>query len=317
MRKIFSIYILLLLLLPCSMRAAMLGDVTGYSENGNTITVSCGGAKVQIQIWDDDIIRVYLSADGKFDYYNLYNQYMIQPGLDNFSGPESLSVTDVGYIKIQTAKVTVRVNKTPFSLSFYQRDNKTLITQNPEGKTLDTRLIAYFDRDAAGTVEHFYGLPQGPGKNIDQRDAAITMDEGNGWGWTIPFFMSSTGYGIFFHNEYGSENKFTMGDPVVIENTGSKGQLDLFFIYGPDLKDVLDNYTVITGRPPMYPKKMLGLQYICDRAQKTDEGDFDDLRNGGYAVDGCITFIDQLILDDSDMVKMVDYFIDKNVIHCR
>ena len=98
----------------------------------NTTTVSCDNAKVQIQVWDDDIIRVWLSEDGKFDHYNSYNQYMIQPGLDNLSGPESLSVTDVGYIKIQTSKVTVRINKAPFRLSFYKRDNKTLVTQNPE-----------------------------------------------------------------------------------------------------------------------------------------------------------------------------------------
>jgi len=304
MSKMFSVFILLLLL-PCSLQAAMLVNVTGYSEVGNTITVFCGEAKVQIQVWDDDIIRVWLSEDGKFDHYNSYNQYMIQPGLDNLLGPKSLSVTDGAYIKIQTAKVTVRVNKTPFRLSFYKRDNKTLITQNPETKTLDTSFKAYFDRDATGSVEHFYGLPQGRGKNIDQRDATITMNEGNGWGWVVPFYMSSAGYGIFFHNEYGSENRFTMADPVVIENTGSKGQLDLFFIYGPDLKDVLNNYTAITGRPPMYPKKMLGFQYICDRGQKTEEGDFDDLRNQGYAVDACITFIDQLIDDESSMVKSV------------
>jgi alpha-glucosidase len=306
MNKIFTNHILLLaILLPCSLHAAMVGNVTGYNQNKNTITVSCDKAKVQIQVWDDDIIRVWLSEDGKFDYYNSYNQYMIQPGLDHLSGPESLIVTDVGYLKIQTSKVTVRVNKKPFRLSFYQRDNKTLITQNPESKSLDTSFKAYFDRDAAGTVEHFYGLPQAPGKDIDQRDATVTMDEGNGWGWAVPFFMSSSGYGIFFHNEYGSENTLTMGDPIVIENTGSKGQLDLFFIYGPDLKDVLDNYTVITGRPPMYPKKMLGFQYICDKDQRKNEGDFDDLRDGGYAVDSCITFIDELIPDNSDMVKGV------------
>jgi alpha-glucosidase len=305
MRNTISYYVLILLIIPITLPAAIIGNVTGYTTQDNIITIVCDNAKLQIQVWDDDIIRVWLSKDGKFDYYNSYNQYMIQPGLDTLSGPDKLSVTDVGYIKIQTAKLTVRVEKNPFRLSFYKEDNQSLITRNPNGNTFNTSLKAYFDRDAAGEIEHFYGLPQGSGTNIDQRDATVTMDEGNGWGWTVPFFMSSAGYGIFFHNEYGNTNRFTMGDSIVIENTGSNGQLDLFFIYGPDLKDVLDNYTTITGRPPMYPKKMLGFQYICDKTQTKDEGDFDELRDAGFAVDGCITFIDELIGDDNEMISNV------------
>ena len=74
----------------------------------------------------------------------------------------------------------------------------------------------------------------------------------------IPFFMSSRGYGMFMHtstpitcdfgNTYGASNALMIGDEA----------LDLFVFLG-EPKDILDEYTNLTGKAPMPPLWSFGL----------------------------------------------------------
>lgn len=74
----------------------------------------------------------------------------------------------------------------------------------------------------------------------------------------VPFFLSSAGYGMFVHTSapltfdfgrsYDGANTIYLGDE----------QLDLFFFFG-EPKEVLSEYTALTGRSPMPPLWSFGL----------------------------------------------------------
>lgn len=74
----------------------------------------------------------------------------------------------------------------------------------------------------------------------------------------IPFYLSNKGYGVFMHtsspitcdfgNSYGATNKMLIGDE----------SLDLFIFIGQP-KDILDEYTNLTGKAPMPPLWSFGL----------------------------------------------------------
>jgi len=74
----------------------------------------------------------------------------------------------------------------------------------------------------------------------------------------VPFFMSSRGYGMFMHtttpitcdfgNTFSGVNSLMIGD----------NQLDLFVFLGSP-KDILDEYTSLTGKSPMPPLWSFGL----------------------------------------------------------
>ena len=303
--------------------ASQLGDITDFRRDGNAVVVSCGTPKVRIEIWDDDVVRVWLSNDGRFSYYDDHNKdyslYMIQPGLERFHGLRKMIVADKGdYHLITTASLAVRVEKKPFRLLFYKADNRTLITCNPRGDTLDTDFKASFDRDAAGPTEHFYGLTGPRQVKLDKRGETVVTREGNGHGWVAGFFMSTAGYGIFLHNEFAGRNRFTMTDPVTIEcgipprPKGRNrdlpinkplpffGQLDFFFFYGPGFGQIIDKFTDVTGKPPMPPKKLLGFN-CCSRGGpriwQSNIRDFESLRDAGYPVDNSISFVNNLFND--------------------
>ncbi len=74
----------------------------------------------------------------------------------------------------------------------------------------------------------------------------------------IPFFLSSRGYGMFVHSS--SPMTFDMGASFHAANNLLIGddELDLFVFLG-DPKQVLGEYTALTGRPPMPPLWSFGL----------------------------------------------------------
>ena len=74
---------------------------------------------------------------------------------------------------------------------------------------------------------------------------------------SIPFYISSSGYGLFFHNFYPST--FDVGawyrSRLQINATG--GDLD-FYLFVGEPKDVISQYTELTGRPAMLPRWAFG-----------------------------------------------------------
>jgi alpha-D-xyloside xylohydrolase len=74
----------------------------------------------------------------------------------------------------------------------------------------------------------------------------------------VPFFMSSRGYGMFVHTT--GPATFDMGASYQASNALLLGddELDLFVFLGSP-KDVLDEYTKLTGKPPMPPLWSFGL----------------------------------------------------------
>ncbi len=290
-----------LLLSPPSLHAVMLGAVDKVETKEHAVTFQCGDSKVLLDAWSDGVIRVWLSVDGQFNYYNDYNSYLIKPGMKAFSGPKAFDVTDTATaMEIRTNELLVEVRKSPFRVLFRRRSDGGIIACNPLDKSLDTDFKAFFQRDASGGVEHFFGLQVQGESTLDQRDKVRVTKDANGHGWVAPFFMSTAGYGIFFHNEYGWENEFSFADPVVFRNTNRDAQLDFFFIYGPDFPVILDRYTRITGRPFMPPRKLLGFNYLVQGTPINNEEAFPEWVSRGYPIDGCITFTDKGVITDED-----------------
>lgn len=74
---------------------------------------------------------------------------------------------------------------------------------------------------------------------------------------SIPFFMSSAGYGLFFHNYHPST--FDIGATVrdQLQLKASGGEMDFYAFVG-EMKEILSQYTDLTGRPAMLPRWAFG-----------------------------------------------------------
>lgn len=112
--------------------------------------------------------------------------------------------------------------------------------------------------------ERFYGLGEGNRTGLDLRGGTYQnwvyyqFDEA-----PIPFFMSSEGWGVLINNDWkhfvdvGAERS----DQVSI--CGQDGELDVFFLAGASMQDVLKCYSRLTGHTMLLPKWAYGLTYIA------------------------------------------------------
>jgi alpha-glucosidase (family GH31 glycosyl hydrolase) len=100
-------------------------------------------------------------------------------------------------------------------------------------------------------------LSVGRGENPDHELGAYNIDLANYC--PVPLVLSSRGYGIFLHTARTSVWDLGARSPATWEFGAGGDELDYYFIDGPGLKDVLRQYTSLTGRSPLLPKPAYGL----------------------------------------------------------
>jgi alpha-D-xyloside xylohydrolase len=175
-------------------------------------------------------------------------------------------------ISYKSAFGEVRIIKQPWHIEFYDKsghlltrtqnigDPATYITPIPfsfvrRSSDLSRRMAATFqlqhDEKIFGCGESF--------TRLDKRGQHVVVSTRDGMGTQneymykpIPFFLSSNGYGMFVHTS--APVTFDFGKYYDAHNVIYSGDenLDLFIFLG-EPKDILSEYTAITGRSPVPP----------------------------------------------------------------
>jgi alpha-glucosidase len=222
-----------------------LGNVTNYATSNGEFTFTCGTPKVKIMFYTDDIFRVWLAPTGTFTDNTDVVIYKNPP----INTIVSTLVTDHYELKSNTC--VLRVYTTPFKLALYKQDNSTLVFEENSPISYGTNTVQTLK---SGTTENYYGCGMINGYFTHKgKTIKIALNTGN-WddGTTpnpTPFYMSTAGFGAF-------RNTFTTGSynfssPATFSH--AENRFDCYYFYG-SLKEVLNGYTTITGRPFMIPR---------------------------------------------------------------
>ena len=253
-----------------SSSAQSVGNYSSHILSGNNIVIKCtSGATVKIELCKADIARIRMALPGEAFITN--EQYSVV----KYDWPKvQAMVSDAGkYIKIATPAMVIRVYKIPFSLAFYEKDNKTLITRQDDANCMGwhgQNKTMHFEMDPGGKQEHIYGCGA-HWKFFDLRrlNMKIWQKNPNETKWAldgtaetvVPYYWSSAGYGMLLHNSYQSSFDFGKANPSSIEWNVTNGELDFYFLKGPSFKKILRNYCELTGYLQMPREKSLGLTY--------------------------------------------------------
>ena len=258
-----------------------IANYSSHIQEGNCIVVNSNdGYRVKVVVCKPDVVRIVLSSSiGKFDpdmSYAVvkYDWPTVFYTLDNRK-KDLIIITDELYI---------RVIKNPIRFEFYNR-NGDLLSRDKDGlrKTaysINGERISKLCEKALDASEHFYGLGERSHDSLDLRGKFIhnwnvgtgqiyNGEDKMGYG-TIPFVLSTKGYGIYLDNS--SRSVFDLGNGSISKYYFgiSAGEMDYYFILGPTFKNIINNYTLITGRPFLPPKYMCGYQ-SCKWAYETQE----------------------------------------------
>ncbi|HEX6915815.1 MAG TPA: TIM-barrel domain-containing protein [Chitinophagaceae bacterium] len=76
--------------------------------------------------------------------------------------------------------------------------------------------------------------------------------------YSVPFFTSSKGYGLFFDNPSSGFADIGKSDANVLQVGFSAGELNVYVILGKDYKEILESYHRLTGKQPLPPRWAFG-----------------------------------------------------------
>lgn len=262
----------------------MFGKILNFTKDKNIVTINYEKIEVKLNIISPSIINFFVP--------NFRNE-------QNSKAIEDLKVIDCefivekenDYIKIKTELLTLKIYDC-FKVDIYNKDNK-LICEDYRGKREP------FIRNCAGRLDiatqeghkptdhkdykvfipkvmsddmYFYGFGERTG-HLNKKGCHYynwNTDDPSPHGETyeklyksIPFFITmkdTEAFGIFFDNTF--ETHFDLGK----ENSNYyyfasvDGNIDYYFMYGPTIKEVIKNYTYLTGKTPLPQLWTLGYQ---------------------------------------------------------
>jgi alpha-glucosidase len=205
--NILAIFLLLSVQVFGQTKPQSLGNCSSYKITGNHVVFNCDNkAKVLLQLCSGQVIKVWVSAEGNFKRNNesfaVVNEKLADIGTINLND-------ETAAYEIFTDQLRIRVNKSPFKLQIFDKYQKLLFSDfNERGFVKENNRITAYKTLRAD--EQFFGLGEKAGP-INRRGRSYKMWNSDNPCYgvnedplykSIPFFMSSYRYGVFFDNTY-------------------------------------------------------------------------------------------------------------------
>lgn len=188
--------------------------------------------------------------------------------------------TDDKYV-ITTGRLRVEVIRNPFAICVYDGEGRLITESGSRTKSefppsaIDSFPLGFYKNRGSRLTyacesfvlypgEAIFGLGEqfGPvnkmGRTVSIWNNECLHSLSNRTYKNIPFFMSTQGYGVFI-NESRPATLWIGSREVCKNQIAVEGELlDYFFFYGPGFKQILNDYTNLTGKPAVVPKWTLG-----------------------------------------------------------
>ncbi|NGT51953.1 DUF4968 domain-containing protein [Clostridium perfringens] len=232
-----------------------------YEINHNNIDIYFSNMKITLTIFENDIVKVFIG--------DKYEESISTNGVvDDLGKGEFIVEEDSNFVIIKGTKVLTFVDKNTTEISFKDLEGN-IINEDFQPSFKDEEGNVYISK--VNDCLAYYGLGENGGdlnkkgcytENFNTDDPE-TDDDSVTYYKTIPFYVAlkeEATYGIFFDNSFRSyfDMGKEMGDRIFFGAIG--GQIQYYFIPGENIKEVVKNYTALTGRMEMPPLWSLGYQ---------------------------------------------------------
>ncbi len=240
------------------------GKVQRIEKLKDGVELTAGAAKVRVTVFRDGIFRVRVAPDGNFP--KDFSWALIES-----PEPPAVKVEEnQKEIRITAGSVVGTVQRAPLLINFSDAAGNALLADEPDlPMAWNGKRLHIWKKMPAD--ENYYGLGDKAGP-MNRRNRAFTNWNTDEFGWqessdplykTIPFFIGlrkGVAYGVFFDNTYRSVFDFGKESQDYFSFGAEGGELDYYFIAGPEPKKIIEAYTAMTGRSPLPPLWTLGYQ---------------------------------------------------------
>lgn len=263
MRRFFSFFLLVFI----STNAAF-AQKKSFSRSGNEFRFVSAAKDMVIEFCSPTMFRV--RSNGKAPMEAAEPWMVVQY---NWPPVDVRTTETKTFVQLKTGALNIEVDKARLTIDVKTTSGQALSSERLTGggiaKAGDTvRCTKTMQPD-----EHFFGFGERM-DFLDRRGKSLTLNVGRGKGLPhavgaynvleanycpVPFFMSTAGYGIFFHNAYPTQWDMGRSRSGAYSFSAAGGELDYYFILGPKFNSIIEQYTALTGRTPLLPKAGYGL----------------------------------------------------------
>ncbi|WP_203363949.1 glycoside hydrolase family 31 protein [Bacillus sp. REN10] len=239
-----------------------IGEVKEWRREADGVYLSCQNGYVVVQYYCEEMIRVTMNPTSipmrKQSVAIVMENESVLFEVEELA--DSLCITG--------GKLAAQITLSPFRLLVTDTNGNILLNEGDRGmasrRTGEVICFKEMEEDA-----HFYGFGEKT-SFLDKRGEKMTMWNSDVFAphnpavdalyQSIPFFITlrrGQAHGVFFDNTF--ETVFDLKQ----ENhrysfSAAGGELDYYIIAGPSPKDVIQQYTRLTGTMPLPPKWALG-----------------------------------------------------------
>lgn len=256
-----------------------------YQEN-NRLIIADGKYQTWIEPWGANSLRVRMTGQPVMDA----NDWALTEKMEDVPAEisfETIDVTDPWYrgdewakyhqtgtqTKLVNGKITAKVSHEGW-ISFYNQKGELLTEEywrnrnrinrycvplridarelKPVQGSSDYELTARFE---AYDDEKIFGMGQYQEKNLNKKGAILELAHRNSQA-SVPFMVSSRGYGFFWNNPAIGTASFGANKTEWYAKSTKK--LDYFITAGDTPAEIEAQYSLATGRTPMMPEYGLG-----------------------------------------------------------
>lgn len=232
-----------------------------FTKSENYIEYHNAGETLRIAAWGENSLRVASVPSGPLD--------MSSSALKD-QAPVNVQIqTDEETAVIKNGKISALIDTRGWNsaavVTFFNDKNEILLKEMDGGGALirrarkfspyiggDFRLKVTFE---ANKDEKIYGMGQYQQDILDLKGCNIELAHRNSQA-SIPFYVSSKGYGFFWHNP--AIGSVSFGKNVTEWRADSTKKMDYWITAGDTPAQIESQYSQVTGRAPMMPECGLG-----------------------------------------------------------
>ena len=223
---------------------------------------------LKVTVLRDSLIRFRFTTKGYFS-----NDFSYAIDKSHSHGYNFLEVSEMEeYYQIKTSKVKCRIQKIDMRLSIYDLEDNIILEDElgfhwEESYEYGGNIVKMSKASKDG--ECFYGLGDKAtqlnlkGKRLENfaTDQYAFQKDQEPLYKVVPFYIglqNKQSYGIFFDNTFRTYFDFCHERRNVTSYWAEGGEMNYYFIYGPQMQDVVTTYTDLTGKPELPPLWALG-----------------------------------------------------------
>jgi len=237
--------------------------------NGKMLLFQNEQGSLAITPLSDDIVRVRFTAAksfGRDHSYSVIPHEGAEPAVKVETGPKATTLV--------TASLRVTVQNNPLRISFADPSGEILDSEGAQGGISFAGSGRFQVAEQLQDDEHVYGLGEKNG-SLDKRGWKLggydyVMWNSDTYSYdsstdpiyvSVPFCLVTRGgraHGIFLDNTWRSFFDIGHRTPGFLTFGAEGGEVNYYFINGPEPKKVIERYTELTGRMPLPPLWSLG-----------------------------------------------------------